>query len=124
MTDAFMESQSYPAVKFSTPGQTCIILVENVERKVDTTPEGVVKNWPNGDPMHVFVFTGNVDGEVMSLWVRGNLVTAIREAVKEAGIKTVVGSELTITYTGDGKPPSRGMNPPKLFSVEVTSDPF
>jgi hypothetical protein len=119
-----MESQSFPAVKFTDPGQTVIILVENVERKNDTAPDGTQKTWPNGDPMHVFVFTGNVDGETMSLWVRGNLVTALREAVKEAGLKTVVGAELTITYTGDGTPPSRGMNAPKLFSVEVTANPF
>ena len=124
MSDAFMESQSFPAVKFTDPGQTVIILVENVERKNDTAPDGTQKTWPNGDPMHVFVFTGNVDGETMSLWVRGNLVTALREAVKEAGLKTVVGAELTITYTGDGTPPSRGMNAPKLFSVEVTANPF
>lgn len=124
MSDAFMDSQSFPAVKFSTPGQSVAILVENVERKNDTAPDGTQKTWPNGDAMHVFVFTGDIDGETMSLWVRGNLVTAMREAVKEAGVKTVVGCELLVTYTGDGEPPKRGMNPPKLFTVEVTSNPF
>lgn len=123
-TDAFMNSQTFPAVKFSEIGQTVIISVESVERKNDTAPNGDQKTWPNGDPMFVYVFTGDVDGEIMSLWVRGNLVSAIREAVKLAKITTVIGAELTITFSGEGTPPSRGMNPPKLYTVDLTTAPF
>lgn len=119
VVDPFMQSGNAEAIKFTNPGDTHSITVRKVEEKIDTSPDGTVKTWSNGDPMHVYVFNGEVDGEPRSLWVRGNMVTAIREATVKAGLSTVVDTKVTVKFTEFGTPTQKGFSPPKLFVAKV-----
>jgi hypothetical protein len=114
-----METGSAEAIKFDTPGQITSIIVRRVEQKIDTDIDGTPKTWPNGDPKHVFVFNGEVDGEPRSLWVRGNMVKAIREATVKAGLSTVIDTKVTVKFTELGTPTQKGFSPPKLFAAKV-----
>ena len=117
--DPFMQTGNAEAIKFDTPGQIVTLTVRRVEQKIDTQPDGTVKTWANGDPMHVFIFHGTVDGEERTLWVRGNMVTAIREAVTAAHLPSVVDTNLTLKFTEFGTPTQKGFSPPKLFKAKV-----
>jgi len=129
--DPFMEGGNAPGLKFPEVGDIRTIIVRKVSEQIDTEPDGTPRTWPSGQPKMVYVFNGESDGEAASLWVRGNLVTAIREAVKTAGLKTVVDTKVTVKRLADGTPPSRGMNAPKLYAAKVepvaplaAADPF
>jgi len=126
-----MEGGNAPGLKFPEVGDIRTITVRKVSEQIDTEPDGTPRTWPSGQPKMVHVFNGESDGEAASLWVRGNLVTAIREAVKAAGLKTVVDTKVTVKRLADGTPPSRGMNAPKLYAAKVepvaplaAADPF
>ncbi len=130
-TDAFM-STGGPAIKFDTPGQVSTIVVRKVTEKVDTDhATETVKTWPNGDPKHVFVFDGEDEqGEPVSLWVRGNMVKAIREATSAAGLKSVVDTKVTVKFDSLAEA-KKGLHPAKLFKAKVekvaaapAADPF
>ena len=111
-----------PVLTFDTVGVTHVGVVTAVEQRTDTLPDGTAKTWPDGKPMAVFVFTlDTADGE-RRLFVRGNMVTAIRQAATAAGLKTVVGSELSIQHhdLGEKKP---GKFPAKLYRAKLGPAP-
>ena len=118
-TDVFM-STGGPAIKFDTPGQVFSIVVRKVTEKIDTDPAtNAVKTWPNGDPKHVYVFEGEDEqGEPISLWVRGNMVKAIREATKTAGLKSVIDTKTTVKFDTYAEA-QKGLHPAKLFKAKV-----
>lgn len=117
--DPFMEGGSSPGLKFPEVGDIRTIIVRKVVERTDTEPDGTPRTWPSGEPKNVYVFDGESDGESASLWVRGNLVTVIREATKTAGLKTIVNTKVTVKRLADGTPPSKGMNAPKLYAAKV-----
>jgi hypothetical protein len=47
------------------------------------------------------------------------MVKAVREAAEKAGVKTLVGSTLSVRYTGDGEKKSAAFNAPKLYAAKV-----
>lgn len=111
-----------PVLTFDTVGVTHVGVVTAVEQRTDTLPDGTAKTWPDGKPMAVFVFTlDTADGE-RRLFVRGNMVTAIRQAATAAGLKTVVGSELSIQHhdLGEKKP---GKHAAKLYRAKLGPAP-
>jgi len=121
-----------PAIKFDTPGQVSSIVVRKVTEKVDTDPAtNAVKTWPNGDPKMVYVFDGEDEhGEPISLWVRGNMVKAIREATTTAGLKSVIDTKVTVKFDAYAEA-QKGLHPAKLFKAKVekvaaapAADPF
>src|SRR5690606_2848911 len=58
------------------------------------------------------------DNGERALYIKGNLLKAVREAVRKAGAKGLdVGGTLTVTYSGDGEVSKRGINPPKLYTA-------
>lgn len=68
----------------------------------------------NGNPEDV----EDDDGK-RSLYVKGQMQRAIRDAVRKANASTLeVGGKLTITYVGTGKQDNPKYNPPKLFRAE------
>lgn len=117
-SDPFMV-EGGPAITFSTVGEIHAIIVRSVDKKVDTDfVTKKAKTWDNGDPMHVFVFSGEDDGgDPVTLWVRGNMVKAIREATVAAGLKSVIDTKVTVKYDSDGVA-TKG-NPPKLYKAKV-----
>lgn len=114
----FMGGGGAPAVKFEAPGDTVTGVVTKVDKKIDTDPEGNIKTWPDGSPMHVFIFTMDVDGEERSLWVRGNMVTAVRDAVRAAGLTGPLNTKLTVKHTEVGEPRAKGYRGAKLFKAK------
>jgi len=104
-----------PVVKFAAVGDSVTGVVKSVEQQQDAQPDGTLKTWPDGKPMSVYVFTLEVDGEEQRLFVRGNMVTAIREA---AGSKSTIGHRLTVKHHDLGEP-KRGFSPAKLFKARV-----
>ena len=91
MSDEFMESTSggpkLPALKFAKVGDTHTGTVTEVTKLQDKDPAGNVKTYDNGDPRWVFVFTLDTPTGASNLWVRGQMVKAIREAAEKAGVK-------------------------------------
>jgi hypothetical protein len=47
------------------------------------------------------------------------MITAIREAATKAGVTELIGTKVSIRYTGDGEKKSAGFNAPKLFAAKV-----
>lgn len=94
--------------------------------------------WQNGDPRMMLRVTletnlreGENDEGMRSVYLRGGNFTvargkgnsslqAVKDAVKRSGSAKGIeeGGLLTLTYTGEGTRPNKGMNPPKLYSAE------
>lgn len=124
-SDPFMDNlggSSSPSVSFPEIGASVTGVVNKVDERADTFPDGTPKTWPSGDPMNVYVFNLTTDDGDVSLWVRGNMVTAIREASRAAGITTVIGQQLTVQHhaLGEKKP---GKFPAKLFRAKFEPAP-
>ena len=121
--DEFMESTAggpkLPALKFAKVGDTHTGVVTEVTKLQDKDPTGNVKTYDNGDPRWVFVFTLETQIGASNLWVRGQMVKAIREAAEKASVSTLVGSTLSVRYTGDGEKKSAAFNAPKLYAAKV-----
>jgi hypothetical protein len=123
MSDEFMESTAggpkLPALKFTKVGDVHTGVVTEVTKLQDKDPAGNPKTYDNGDPRWVFVFTLDQPTGAANLWVRGQMVKSIREAAEKAGVKTLVGSTLSVKYTGDGEKKSAAFNAPKLYAAKV-----
>ena len=118
---ASLEAARFPEVGATVTGQ--IIDGRKLE---DRQPDGTVKTWSNGDPMHVWVFDLDTTGDGSAdtaLWVRGNMLTAIRAALAEAGLKPSDRPKLTVKHHAVGEPKSKGYSPPKLFKAKVEAAP-
>ena len=121
MTDIFLQDggSKYPALKFETIGDTHGGVVLEVKKLEDRDPSGNTKTWDNGDVRYVFVFTINTGTDIGNLWARGGLVKTIREAAQSANVKSMVGTNLTVKYTGNGEQKTKGFNAPKLYKAKV-----
>jgi hypothetical protein len=118
--DGFMGGDAYPPLSFKQIGDTHEGRVVAVKRKQDTKPDGTINTWPGGDPKYVYLFEiEQSDGEMGTLWIRGNAIKAIREAVKAAGATSPIGWNLKLQHhaLGDPKP---GQNPAKLYRAKIT----
>jgi hypothetical protein len=118
--DDFLTSSSKPAIKLAEVGDTVTGKVVEISKLEDKEINGEVRRWPNGDPKHVYVFTLEIDGEQQSLWVRGQMVTAIREAANAAKVASLRGCTLTVKHTALGEAKQKGYNQPKLYKAKVT----
>lgn len=124
MSDDFMDSTKggpkLPALTFPKVGDTVTGVVTEVTKLEDkdlVTRE--VKTFDNGDVRYVFVVTLSTPTGLANLWVRGQMQRAIREAADKAGVSTLVGSTLSVRYTGDGEKKSAAFNAPKLYAAKV-----
>jgi predicted RNA-binding protein YlqC (UPF0109 family) len=120
----FMGGESYPALKFAAVGDTHEGVVRGVKKKQDVSmATNTPITWPNGDPKWVWLFElEQADGEMGTLWVRGNMVKAIREAVTAAGAGSPIGWQLKIQHHALGEPVA-GKNPAKLYRAKITPAP-
>ena len=124
----FLLSGGVTPARFETPGASvngtiCRPPEKQQQREIDT---GKPKLWDDGSPrwqIVVHLQTASRDPEVedddgiRALYVRGNMLKAVREAVRKAGARLEVGGELAVIYTGDGERKTAGFNPPKLYSA-------
>jgi hypothetical protein len=123
-SDPFMDAggSGIPSLSFPNLGDTVSGVVTAVDQRDDTKPDGTVKTWPDGKPMAVFIFTLDTDDGPQALWVRGNMVTAIREATKAAGLSTVIGAKLTVKHHDLGEE-RKGFARAKLFKAKLEPAP-
>jgi hypothetical protein len=127
----FLLAAGVTSAKFETPGTTvtgtiCRQPEVQQQREIDT---GRPKFWDDGKPRQQIVIhlqTTSRDPEVedddgiRALYVRGNMLRAVREAVRKAGTGLEVGGVLAVTYSGDGERKAAGFNPPKLYTAVYT----
>ncbi len=108
-----------PVFKFVEIGDTISGVVTKIEQRTDMSPDGVAKTWPDGRPMAVFIFHLDTDDGERRLFVRGNMVSAIKEA---AAGRSTIGKQLTVKHhdLGDKKP---GKYPAKLYKAKVEDAP-
>lgn len=125
-TDAFQSGgDSLPGFKFSEVGDKVQGQITAMRQVEDRDLDGEIRTWPNGDTRMVWVFdldtTGTGEADT-SLWVRGNMYTAIRDALKDAGIATL-GAQIQVSHHALGDPPKKGYHPPKLFTAKAKAGP-
>lgn len=116
-----------PAVSWPEIGTTVVGTVLDVVVTDQRDPDGTVRTFDNGDVRRQVVLTlatndkvdDDDDGE-RRLFVKGMMPKAFREAAKKAKVRAVrPGDVVTVTYTADGEAKGKGLNPPKLFTVEI-----
>lgn len=121
----FLFRNTTPSVKFPVIGSSVIGVITKVPRVVEETDPATreVKRWQNGQPkMQVVIdlateLRENADDDGMrTLWAKGMMQQAIREAVMRAGAKLLeVGGILQVTYSAD-KPTN--LQPLKLYTAQ------
>ena len=116
---------SLPGFKFTTVGDKLTGQIIEARQVPDRDLDGSVRKWNDGTDRQVWVFDVDTDndGEAdHSLWVRGNMFSAIREALKEAAVATV-GAVIQVEHHALGTPPPKGFSPPKLFTAKAKAGP-
>ena len=123
----FLTASGAPTAKFATPGDTHKGTVISSEVRQQTEfGTGTPLTWDDGRPRLELVVTidtgelGDADTTERRLFAKGNMLTAIKQAVKESGGRLLNGGELTVRYIGDGEQKTRGFNPPKLYRAKYT----
>jgi len=132
----FLTSTGAKPFQFENIGDsvTGVVIDANVRQATDM--KGNPLAFGNGEPRHVLVITlqtdlqsDDKDDGKRSLWCKkGNFtaqkgtgssaVTAIFDAVREAGADFDTGGTLTLTHTGLGRTTTSGFNPPKLYTAQ------
>ena len=133
--DDFLMAGGGIAAKFPEIGHsyTGIVLSKRSEQQRDYDDASVLKTWDDGNPMMQVVVelqtdsegTFDSDGEavevedddgIRSLYVKGPLQRAIRDAVRKSGAPTLeLFGMLTVTYSAKGKQNNPRFKPPKLY---------
>jgi hypothetical protein len=115
---------SFPEIGTTWKGEVVDKRTEQ-QRDFDT---GKPLTWDDGNPRLQVVITLQTDERDPKiagddgrrrLFVKGQMLSAVRKAVSDAGAPTVeLGGTLAVQYTGDGEASRRGMNPPKHFVAQ------
>ena len=123
----FLSASGAPAAKFPEIGDTVKgTVVASEVRQQTKLEDGTPLTWDDGRPRMQLVVTidtgelGDADTTERRLFAKGNMLTAIKQAVKEGGGLLLNGGELTVRYIGDGEQKTRGFNPPKLYKAKYT----
>lgn len=122
------KSASFPEIGDTTTGRVSSEPKAQQQTDVNT---GQPKFFANGDPMMQVVVQLATDQRdpddpeddgIRSLYIKSNMLKAIREAVKATGAKGLeVGGTLTVTYTANGEKTNKAFNPPKLYAASYTA---
>jgi|DEB0MinimDraft_6_1074348.scaffolds.fasta_scaffold250244_1 hypothetical protein len=124
-TDDFMSGggEKLPAFKFNEIGDTVKGQIIDIDKLEDRRPDGTPNTWDDGSPKHVWVFKldTSMDGTAdTALWVRGNMVTAIRGALADAGLNpSTQPTIITVKHHELGEPKRKGYHPAKLFKAKA-----
>lgn len=131
MPDAndLLMSGGIPAARFPTIGSmvTGTLVREPESREQTDLNSGAVLRWDNGEPkMQVIVHLQTdernpediTDDGVRALYIKGQMLQAIRQAVRAAGADGVhTGGTLTVTFASEAEPSKRGFNPAKQYTA-------
>lgn len=117
-------SAKFPTIGTTVTGQ--IVRPPEARQQTDIK-DGTPLTFANGDPrMQVVVQLQTTerdpqDGEddgIRGLYIKGNMLNAVREAVRKVGAKGLeTGGTLSVTYTGDGERKNKAFDPPKLYAA-------
>lgn len=113
-------SSGAPALKFPEIGtvQRGTIVAKEARQQTDYTT-GDAKFWPNGDPMLEVVVTLDVDGEEGRLFARGQMLNAIRAAIRDAGATTLErGGTLAVKFDREEPNKNPRFNPVKIYTAQ------
>lgn len=117
--------QSLPAFKFSELGATVSGQILDGTKLDDRRPDGTAVTWDDGSPKYVWVFQLDTTGDGVadtSLWVRGNMVKALKEAMAAAGLKPSDRPKITVKHHELGEA-RKGYAPAKLYKAKVEPAP-
>ena len=125
--NSFLLTSGIPSFKFETISDTArgsIVSLEMQQQRDFTTQQPMT--WDDGRPrmqLRIVLATDANDGEDddghRAIYVKGNMQQAIRDAIRAAGAQKIeVGGTLAVRYDGDGEPPKRGLNAPKLYKAK------
>lgn len=115
-----------PAFKFENIGDTVKGEVVSAEARQQTDyATGDLKTWKDGKPMMEVVVTlqtdlrndGDDDGQ-RRIFVRGQMTTALRDALKAANARLEPGGTLAVQFTGTKPSETRGFQPAKQFVAQ------
>jgi hypothetical protein len=111
-----------PSLKFEKIGDVHSGVVTDVKKLEDRDPAGVAKTWPNGDPTIRVCHSHSKqrrNGDSANLWARGAMITAIREAAKQASVTGVDRQSRSRSNTQADGEKKAGFNAAKLFAAKV-----
>lgn len=120
MDEFLTGGESLPAVKLTNIGDKVTGVIKQTRKLEDRDLNGDLRTWPNGDPKHVFVFDLETADGAQALWVRGQMVSAIKEAAREAKVTNLVGATLDLQHHALGEIKQKGYNAPKLYRARIT----
>lgn len=114
-----------PALKFPEVGASAVGTIQAAAVTDQRDLDGNVRTWDDGNPRKQIVITletdqrdGADDDGTRRLFAKGQMISAIREALKVAGAKELeVGGRLAIKHHELGTPPKPGYSAPKLFQA-------
>jgi hypothetical protein len=113
--------------KFDTIGKTAkgTVVAATAQQQTDFQ-SGKPLTWDDGNPRMQLVITlatderdpddPTDDGE-RRIFAKGEMLKAIKAALRAANAELAEGGTLAVKYTGDGEA-ERGKNPPKLYAAE------
>ena len=142
MTWMTCSAAAHSPFKFEAFNDICRGVVESIESRQQTDFDGKPLTWPDGRERKIIVITlstkesdvprsGSNDDGKRTLWAKGgryevakgegtSMRDAIVQAARDAGVSTtegMIGGELAVGYTGEGKPTQRGYQAPKLYTA-------
>jgi hypothetical protein len=123
----FLESSGIPSAKFPEIGTvvrgTVLSAAVSQQRDFDTNEP---KFYDDGNPMKQLVVTlatderdPEVDGDdgTRRLFVKGQMLTVVRAALRKASAKIEPGGTLVVKFADEGTAPRKGANKPKIYEA-------
>jgi hypothetical protein len=108
-----------PVAKFPTIGTTHLGTITHLEaRQQRDFDKGEPLTWDDGSPRMELVITLDNAGESTRLFVKGAMLSALRDEIRRTGQKKPeVGGKLAVKYSHDGENKNPKLNPPKMYQV-------
>ena len=118
-TEEFLGGGGGDAAEFSEIGSEVGGTVISVEKRQLRNFAGTeLETWPDGGAKYTWLVTVETDDGPKTIFCRGQMFTAVREAAVAAGITEMVGATLRVRHTGLGTPTVKGYREPKLYAAK------
>lgn len=127
---SILDSGRAPAAKFPVVGAGVggRVTEQPQERQQTDFKSRDPLTWPDGSPKMQWVITMQTDRRDdedddgrRRLFAKGQMLEAIRRAVRDAHAKDIVADGfLTVTYVGDGELADDALTPPKVYEATYT----
>lgn len=123
----FLESGGIPSAGFENIGDYWsgqIVRMEKLQQRDFET--GEAQTWDDGSPkfmLHIDIQTEVRNPDIMGddgirrLFVRGNMLSAVRGAMRAANAKLLPGGTLRVEYARNGDQKKKGFQPAKLYTA-------